>query len=68
MKNKAKKYHFMCDECRTRYQSSQEEAPPGILWSDGHRCVPIRVPDDQTDNFLMKRRGEQCSDDYQVFI
>ena len=35
--------HFICEECKTKYQSKQEEPPPGIYWDDGHTCKPVPV-------------------------
>lgn len=35
--------HFVCSECGTKYQSIQETPPPGIKWSDGHVCNPIKT-------------------------
>jgi hypothetical protein len=34
-------YKFICEECGTNYSSSQQEPPPGILWTDGHKCKPV---------------------------
>ena len=36
------KYYFICSECLTRYETSVDEAPPGINWSDGHKCTPVK--------------------------
>ena len=35
--------NFICKECGTKYQSPEKEPPPGIKWSDGHICEPVKV-------------------------
>ena len=42
-KERDKMNHFICEECKTKYQSKQEESPPGIHWDDGHTCKPVPV-------------------------
>ena len=33
---------YICKECGTNYTTTRDEAPPGIRWSDGHICKPVR--------------------------
>ncbi len=35
--------YFICKECETKYQSTQESPPPGIRWDDGHICKPVKI-------------------------
>lgn len=52
----------MCPVCRTKYETSVDEAPPGISWSDGHKCTPEKVPDhEQVDNALLRRGGQDST-------
>jgi len=56
------KYYFICEACGTNYSSSQKEPPPGIPWTDGHRCNP--VPKDKRIDLhksliYNKEKGEQ---------
>jgi hypothetical protein len=37
-----KKYYYICEECRSRYESTEDTPPPGIAFSDGHKCVPVK--------------------------
>ena len=40
-KEEASKYHWICEECGTSYSCIKNERPPGINWSDGHKCNPV---------------------------
>ena len=41
---------FVCNECGTRYSSLETTPPPGIKWSDGHKCNPQPVKQEHGKN------------------
>lgn len=40
-KERENRYSWICEECGTSYYCTKNETPPGIKWSDGHKCNPV---------------------------